>query len=133
MKQGDHAMRWPIIPAASGGMPCPGNYREFERMAFGIVQTAIKSPCIIEDAAAALAGAPPEWRNRMGYLLSLAGLPDPWPPEPSPPAALFAGDPALSRRPHPDEFSADALAAHWNLVRGADLGRLRQFLRSGVN
>jgi hypothetical protein len=152
----DQDARLDIVPlvtlVASGGMPVPGNYREFERLAFTFVRAAISATNksmpghMLESVSAALSNASPEQRNRIGYLLSLAGLPDPWPPEQSPPAALFGGDPILLRQAKPEGSAdrneggadrnkdcADALARHWNLVRGADLSRLNQFLRVGLN
>jgi hypothetical protein len=164
----DQDARLDIVPlvtlVASGGMPVPGNYREFERLAFTFVCAAISatnksmpgheiqkavegaSADLLKSVSAALSNASPEQRNRIGYLLSLAGLPDPWPPELSPPAALFGGDPILLRQARPEGSAdrneggadrnkdcTDALARHWNLVRGADLSRLNQFLRVGLN
>ena len=87
----------------------------------------------IAQATAAMEGRTPEDRNRIGYLLTLTGMQEPWPPEPSPPAALYRDDPLLRHTGEPDANNYDALARRWNLVRGADLGRLRQFLRTGFN
>ena len=102
-------------------------YRDWERAAFGFVRAAMESPAAL--ALPSPEDLPPEARNRLGYLLALAGMSAPWPPDTdcqNPP--LFAQDPS-GKRTLP---GLDALAARWNLSRGADLGRLRQFLRTGL-
>ena len=120
-----------VLPVASGWME--GGYRDFEQVAFALVRAAMDGRLDIAQATAAMEGRTPEDRNRIGYLLTLAGMPEPWPPEPSPPAALYRDDPLLRHAGEPDANNGDALARRWNLVRGADLGRLRQFLRTGFN
>ena len=120
-----------VLPVASGW--AEGGYREYERSAFALVRAAMDGRLDITQTAAAMDGCTPEARNRIGYLLSLAGMPEPWPPEPSPPAALYRDDPLLRHTGEPDANNGDALAKRWNLVRGADLGRLRQFLQTGLN
>ena len=120
-----------VLPVASGW--ADGGYRDFEQVAFALVRAAMDGQLDIALVNDALEGCPPDAHNRIGYLLTLAGMPEPWPPEPSPPAALYRDDPLLRHTDQPDANNCDALAKRWNLVRGADLGRLRQFLRTGFN